>query len=26
LIPVKVDGPAKNIFSLVAMPGDEVTY
>ena len=26
LIPVNVEGPAKNIFSLVAMPGDEVTY
>jgi hypothetical protein len=26
LIPVNVDGAANNIFSLVAMPGDEVTF
>jgi hypothetical protein len=25
LIPIKVDGPANNILSLVAMPGDEIT-
>jgi hypothetical protein len=25
LIPIKVDGPPNDIFSLVAMPGDEVT-
>jgi hypothetical protein len=26
LIPVKVDGAANDIFALVAMPGDEVTF
>jgi hypothetical protein len=25
LIPIKIDGPANNILSLVAMPGDEIT-
>jgi hypothetical protein len=25
LIPIKVDGAANNILSLVAMPGDEIT-
>jgi hypothetical protein len=26
LIPIKVDGAANNIFGLVAMPGDEITF